>query len=86
MIEMILMAVVAGVLLGGLAGEARRQQSLRAYGIVVVAYLVAVGGFFMWAGGSLSPWVAPLVVAFLLVYVLWLPKTKKKRPEPLEES
>ena len=86
MIEMVLLAVVAGVVLGGLAGEARRQQSLRAYGIVVVAYLAAVGGFFWWAEGSLQPWVGPLVIAFLLVFVLWLPKTRKKHPEPLEES
>ena len=80
------MAVVAGLVLGGLAGEARRLQSLRAYGIVVVAYIAAVAGFFLWAGGSLYPWVVPLVVAFLLVYVLWLPKARRKRPEPLDEN
>jgi len=85
-IEMILMALVAGVVLGGLAGEARRQQSVRAYVIVVVAYLAAVGGFFVWAGGSLEPWVLPLVIAFLLVFVLWLPKAKKARPAPADED
>ncbi len=85
MIEIVLIAVVAGVLLGGLAGEARRQQSLRAYAIVIVAYLVAVGGLFLWSGMSLQPWVVPLVVAFLLVYVLWVPR-KKKSPPPLAED
>lgn len=84
MIEIVLIAVVAGVVLGGLAGDARRQQSLRAYGVVIVAYLVAVAGLMWWSGWSLYPWVVPLVISFLVVYVLWLPK--KKRPERLEEN
>ena len=79
------MSVAAGVLLGGLAGEARRQQSLKAYAIVIVAYIVAVGGLFLWAGMSLDPWVIPLVVSFLLVFVLWLPKKKKAPPPPAED-
>lgn len=81
MIEILLASVAAGMLLGGLAGEARRQQSLKAYVIVVLAYLVALGVLFVWSGFSLTPWVGPLVVAFLVVYVLWLPK-QKKAPEP----
>jgi len=84
-IEIILVSVAAGLLLGGLAGEARRQQSLRAYAIVIVAYVAAVGGLFLWSGMSLQPWVAPLVVAFLIVYVLWIPR-KKKAPPPLAED
>jgi len=79
------MSVAAGVLLGGLAGEARRQQSLKAYAIVVVAYVVAVGGLFVWSGMSLEPWVIPLVISFLLVFVLWLPKKKKAPPPPAED-
>lgn len=85
MIEIVLVSVAAGVLLGGLAGDARRQQSLRAYAIVIVAYLLAVGGLFWWSGMSLYPWVVPLVIAFLVVYVAWIPKTKREK-KPLEES
>jgi len=84
-IEIVLVSVAAGMLLGGLAGEARRQQSLRAYAIVIVAYLGAVGGLFLWSGMSLYPWVVPLVITFLLVYVLWIPR-KKKTPPPLAED
>ena len=79
------MSVAAGVLLGGLAGEARRQQSLKAYAIVVIAYVVAVGGLFVWSSMSLDPWVIPLVISFLLVFVLWLPKKKKAPPPPAED-
>ncbi|NLF04247.1 MAG: hypothetical protein GX593_04495 [Actinomycetales bacterium] len=77
--------MAAGVLLGGLAGEARRQQSLKAYAIVVIAYVGAVGGLFVWSGMSLDPWVIPLVISFLLVFVLWLPKKKKAPPPPAED-
>ena len=85
MIEIVLASVAAGLLLGGLAGEARRQQSLKAYAIVVVAYLAAVGVLFVWSGMSLYPWVVPLVIAFLVVFVLWIPKSKRTPPPPAED-